>query len=167
MNATAPATAKQAAFAARLAAERNPARFTPAITMGLAALKADTANAALASATIEGLLAIPKDPSREAPKAAPGYYLHQGSCYVVVVGKENPDRTYAKRLSMPAPGSTKGSWVYAPGMLQTLATAPKMTLEQAKEFGKLHGVCCICGKTLSDPKSVEAGIGPVCIKKVG
>jgi len=28
-----------------------------------------------------------------------------------------------------------------------------------------HGSCMRCGRTLTDPKSVQAGIGPECIKK--
>lgn len=35
----------------------------------------------------------------------------------------------------------------------------------AARFGSKTGVCGMCGIRLSDPKSVEAGIGPVCAKK--
>lgn len=59
-----------------------------------------------------------------------------------------------------------GGWEY-----QGLATrfipagvAP-MTLEQAKEFGRLYGICCHCGATLTDEESIAAGIGPVCAKR--
>lgn len=40
-----------------------------------------------------------------------------------------------------------------------------MTLEQAKQFGTIYGVCCSCGRLLTDEGSIEAGIGPVCAKK--
>jgi hypothetical protein len=40
-----------------------------------------------------------------------------------------------------------------------------MTLDQAKAFGALYGACCNCGKTLTDERSIEAGIGPVCARK--
>lgn len=33
--------------------------------------------------------------------------------------------------------------------------------------GKLTGICGCCGRTLTDPDSIEAGIGPVCAKKFG
>lgn len=33
--------------------------------------------------------------------------------------------------------------------------------------GKLTGICGCCGRTLTDPASIEAGIGPVCAKKFG
>lgn len=38
----------------------------------------------------------------------------------------------------------------------------RLTLEQAQEFGRLYGVCGICGATLTDETSIAAGIGPVC-----
>lgn len=46
--------------------------------------------------------------------------------------------------------------------LRGLTPAHKMTLEQAREFGHVYGVCCNCGATLTDERSIEAGIGPVC-----
>lgn len=33
--------------------------------------------------------------------------------------------------------------------------------------GKETGVCCCCGRELTDPNSIEAGIGPVCASKWG
>lgn len=47
-----------------------------------------------------------------------------------------------------------------------LTGARKMSLEEAKEFGMQTGTCCVCARLLTDPSSVEAGIGPVCITKV-
>lgn len=38
----------------------------------------------------------------------------------------------------------------------------KLTLEEAKEFGRMTGTCCVCARRLDVPESVEAGIGPVC-----
>jgi len=43
--------------------------------------------------------------------------------------------------------------------LQKLEADPYST---ATTMGKLTGTCCICGKLLTDPASVAAGIGPVC-----
>lgn len=34
-------------------------------------------------------------------------------------------------------------------------------------YGRKTGVCGVCGRKLTDPESVEAGIGPVCASKVG
>lgn len=73
---------------------------------------------------------------------------------------------YAKALVLGRHGE-KASFVYAPGAIKTLTTADKMTLEQAKEFGAIYGVCVRCGATLTDEHSIELGIGPVCAKKEG
>jgi hypothetical protein len=50
-------------------------------------------------------------------------------------------------------------------VFQKLSDETLMTLEDAKEFGRLYGMCCQCGATLTDEKSIEAGIGPVCAGK--
>lgn len=41
----------------------------------------------------------------------------------------------------------------------------KLTLDEAKKIGKATGTCCVCGRRLDDPESVDAGIGPVCAGK--
>ncbi len=46
----------------------------------------------------------------------------------------------------------------------TLARDPK---NAAIAYGKEFGQCAICGRELSDPKSVELGIGPICSNKYG
>jgi len=38
-------------------------------------------------------------------------------------------------------------------------------LAAAVKYGKLSGRCCSCGRDLTDPVSIEAGIGPVCARK--
>lgn len=38
-------------------------------------------------------------------------------------------------------------------------------LEAAKLYGKITGRCSICGTQLTNPQSIEAGIGPICAKK--
>jgi hypothetical protein len=41
-----------------------------------------------------------------------------------------------------------------------------LSFDEMVEIGRKTGLCCICGRSLDDEKSVEAGIGPVCAKKV-
>jgi len=41
-----------------------------------------------------------------------------------------------------------------------------LTFDEMVEIGRKTGLCCICGRSLDDEKSVKAGIGPVCAKKV-
>lgn len=40
-------------------------------------------------------------------------------------------------------------------------------LAAAMKYGKLAGRCCSCGRDLTDPASIEAGIGPICAGKFG
>lgn len=44
------------------------------------------------------------------------------------------------------------------------AAQPK---EAAIAYGRLMGKCAICAQTLTDPKSIERGIGPICASKFG
>lgn len=37
----------------------------------------------------------------------------------------------------------------------------------AEAYGKETGVCCICSKTLTNPESIERGIGPICAGNMG
>jgi hypothetical protein len=34
--------------------------------------------------------------------------------------------------------------------------------QAARDYGKKTGVCCCCGRELTDPASIAAGIGPIC-----
>lgn len=39
--------------------------------------------------------------------------------------------------------------------------------EAARSYGKMTGACSCCGRTLTDPDSVAAGIGPICATNFG
>ena len=96
------------------------------------------------------------------------YRTPDGEIYKVQVAVHGSGRLYAKRLQeLDEPrelkkGTRTHDFVYEAGALQKLTPEMKMTLEQAKEWGALYGTCCRCGLTLTDEKSIEAGIGPVC-----
>lgn len=47
-------------------------------------------------------------------------------------------------------------------LLRTVAADPK---EAATAYGKATGVCACCGRELTDPASIAAGIGPICESK--
>ena len=55
---------------------------------------------------------------------------------------------------------------YDQGAIRSLTDADRMSVEEARAFGIQYGVCCVCGITLKDAKSVANGIGPVCEKRV-
>lgn len=44
-------------------------------------------------------------------------------------------------------------------ILRDIAADP---VESARAYGKATGMCCCCGRTLTDPVSVANGIGPIC-----
>lgn len=71
---------------------------------------------------------------------------------------------YAKVLLQELSG--KWSFTHLQGGLKLVSEATKITLEDAKKYGQLYGTCCMCGRTLTDERSIAAGIGPVCAEKV-
>jgi hypothetical protein len=158
MKTATPASPKQVALIVKLAGER--------ILDGETLLRADNAAALStkeASSLIDTLFAAPKVPQAQ---AAPGYYIQDEQVIVVVENKAKTS-TYAKRLVISTNGTKKSArWDYAPGLGASLAGYAPLTVEQAAHLGHKHGICMICAKALTDPKSVDAGIGPVCIKKI-
>lgn len=116
---------------------------------------------ATASALIGELKALPNTTvSRPAAKLEPGMYMKDGTVYEVAIsGKGYP---YAKELVI---SDGRSSFEYAPGAVKNLTASDKLTLEQAEAFGKEHTVCCMCARELTNPDSIERGIGPVCAAK--
>lgn len=122
----------------------------------------------------------------EEPSAGDLLGMHQFDGEVFKVQESKQGRPYAKKLvqtacpghldtsdpsgfdapKMPCndPACTLRKWefVYAPGAVRRLSASTRISLEEAKEFGHLYGTCIVCGRTLTNPDSVAAGIGPVC-----
>ena len=59
-----------------------------------------------------------------------------------------------------------GQFVYIRGSMGGLSEANRLTLDQCKEIGKAIGRCVVCGARLTDPASVERGIGPICATRL-
>ena len=107
------------------------------------------------------------------PVTEAGMYRHGETIFKVQKAVHGSGHLYAKRL---VPGEwqevagerlvSPATFEYAPGALKTLAAEDRLTVEQAKEYGALYGTCIVCGRTLTDEKSIAAGIGPVCAGKV-
>ncbi len=67
---------------------------------------------------------------------------------------------YAKLLD------SDGTFGFVRGALtRVMREGRKMTLDEAKAYGKLYGICCRCAATLTDENSIAAGIGPICAAK--
>jgi hypothetical protein len=98
----------------------------------------------------------------QTPTVPEGYYVKDDDVYKVRVSKAG--NTYATVLTKITTdsGAVKGKWEYAAGTIRNLTADDAITIEQAAKYGNLHGFCAICGKTLTDPASVQRGIGPVC-----
>lgn len=88
------------------------------------------------------------------------YRTPDGTVYKVQIAKQGSGHLYAKKLTQHEDESW--SFDFAKGAIHRLTADMKMTLDQAKEFGQLYGVCCKCGADLTDERSIERGIGPVC-----
>lgn len=99
-----------------------------------------------------------------APKTAPveledGMYKVGDTIYKIQHAVHGSGRQYAKQLV-----EDNGVWSFefAAGAIKKIRPEHRLTMEQAAEFGALYGTCCVCGRTLTDEKSIERGIGPVC-----
>jgi hypothetical protein len=112
-----------------------------------------------------------------APASAPapasvvsaGIYVIGEAVYRVEPSKSSGN-LYAKRL-MEGVSASDWGWSYERGAIFAIATAVtdgtgrRLTQDEASAYGKLTGRCVCCGRLLTDSKSVELGIGPVCLKR--
>lgn len=156
-KATTPPSDKQIGFATKLLN-------TKAHDMDTDKMVANLPNMGKAgvSALIDALLGMA---DKAGDSAQEGYYSLDGDYYVVVANKAGT-RTYAKRLTLgeTEDGKVKPRWEYAPGVERNLRGAEPMTKAEAAAIGHAHGFCVKCCRPLTDPASVEAGIGPICAK---
>jgi hypothetical protein len=49
----------------------------------------------------------------------------------------------------------------------TIMAVANDPLTAAIRYGKVSGECSCCGRELTDPRSIERGIGPICAEKFG
>lgn len=90
-----------------------------------------------------------------------GVYQKDGKTYKVQRAlAQGSGNLYAKVFD----GGTK-KFVYAPGMVRKLTEKDRMDREQAKAFGDLYGICCRCGRVLTDDDSIARGMGSKCATK--
>lgn len=106
---------------------------------------------------------FPREPVKT-PVVEDGYYADMTGDIFKVQESQTSGRLYAKLLVVE---DGSGRWEYTPGALRNLYAEDRLSEEQAREFGRLYGVCCICGRTLTNEESIAAGIGPICSGKQG
>lgn len=103
------------------------------------------------------------------PTLTPGVYDVDGHVYVVKFN-QGKTRLYAKHIvESPDRLNANGDlvdidFVYKAGAIFKIKPEHKMALEDAKVLTIRYGRCMVCGRRLKAGKSVEQGIGPVCIK---
>lgn len=149
-----PASDKQVAFLTTLVSERVYEGATEFATL----------TSAEASNLIGQLLQAPRKSSTSTSYeriTEEGVYQNaEGDIFRVQRSRESGN-LYAKRLDI-----FEGGFVYEAGLLRNITPSDRLGVEQAKALGVQYGFCVVCGILLTDPKSVEQGIGPVCIKRV-
>lgn len=96
-------------------------------------------------------------PTRE--PAPIGVYKKDGDYYRVATLR-NSDRRAAYRWN-------GRRWDYARGYVFQLTADELLSVDEVRAFGLRTGMCAICGRTLTDPESVQKGIGPICEGKYG
>jgi hypothetical protein len=98
-----------------------------------------------------------KQIAEELKEITPGFYAMEDDIYQVVASK-GTGRVYAKVQDGQR-------WEYAKGAVMRLKPEMRLTLDKAKEHGHKTGRCAICGAVLTNPDSIEAGIGPICASR--
>lgn len=97
------------------------------------------------------------------PVTQPGVYeTPEGDVYVVQPN-QSKTRLYAKRWIRS--DTTHAHLEYEAGAIYRLHPINRVSLERGMELSVGFGACCVCGAVLTDPKSVDRGIGPVCRKR--
>lgn len=150
-----PASAKQIAYIRNLVEEKYEADAQAPYLEFLDTARISTVRA---SEIITHLKSLPN----VAADMEVGMYRVEGQVYKVQMSQGyygEPGRLYAKLL-------TENGFEMAPGAIRKIRASHRMTLEEAKEYGRIYNVCCVCGRILTDEKSMAEGIGPKCAGKV-
>lgn len=91
-----------------------------------------------------------------------GAYLYEGEIYSLRVGVES------KKWQVWSYDENAKKYLRNDSLLPLLKKiqpSHRLTLEQAIKRSVQTGVCCHCGRTLTQLKSVAGGIGPICAKR--
>jgi hypothetical protein len=95
-------------------------------------------------------MAAPKSLDTRFP-SKPGVFERDGVVYRIKAGSN-----WAKVLQ------PNGKFEYVGAVNWKVRECDRISMERAIELSVLTSSCCICGRTLTNPDSVAAGIGPIC-----
>lgn len=183
MTATAPRTASErqvnyldsltdqvgAQYVRNLLAERYSVTSVSALTVSQASeliglLKTE---AAAVKAAVRGAQAerrVVQEAVAVVAPLTPGAYQRDDQTIMVYPARSG-EHLLAKSLHASTDEETGRitTWSTYLGSAARFVTAEmRMTEAQAAAWGHKVGVCCCCGRLLSNPESVELGIGPIC-----
>lgn len=168
MNRTSPASQPQTDLIKRLISEKElDQTAVDWIPAARARAVAGTLTSLEARGLITHLLTLPRKAGAAAVQAAvapEGMHVFEGVTYKVQVAKNGSGNRYAKALVQE---DGRWSFEYAPGAIKNLSEATVMTAEAAAAFGALYGICCSCGKDLTDEDSIHNGYGRKCAQNHG
>jgi hypothetical protein len=85
-----------------------------------------------------------------------GFYTYDDTVARVKISRSS-GKPYAVVLD-----AATGEWVYTPGVVKNLSSDDVVSYEIAASFGRRTGRCMMCGRTLTNAESIDAGIGPIC-----
>ncbi len=100
------------------------------------------------------------------PVKEPGMYRVDGDVYLVV--RSERGNLYAKKLVTVMQGVQvhKLTFEYDKGSVFKIQSTDRMSVADVAALGKTTGHCWVCARKLTVQKSIAAGIGPVCAKRV-
>lgn len=167
------ATPKQVAFAKKLLAERQ-------LPEGFSAdeIQADIENSSIqrASKWIDRLLTLPYSakpkPFDKAAAVADGVpagrYALQTDDGVRFYKVDRPtEGRWAGRVFVNIQAGDDRFPLRGAGAIKVLVKIAEDPKEASARYGHEIGCCGVCGRTLTNPDSIAAGIGPVCLENVG
>ncbi len=56
-------------------------------------------------------------------------------------------------------------FIFIPGLINQLKKEDMLSLDDMKMFAQQYACCADCGRNLTNPESVERGVGPICFGK--
>lgn len=90
--------------------------------------------------------------ANESKPIEPGFYRHSNGKII---------RVKVSRSGFPFAGYLDGD-AYVRGLIKDVKAEWKMSVDEIRAYGRETGMCMVCSRELTNPESIESGIGPVC-----